>query len=276
MLSAAASLANPYGWKLYPHIYSYLSNRFLMDHIDEFQSPNFHGVAQRCFLALLLVTVAVLAVHGRKMRLSQGLTVLFAVYCGLYASRNIPVSSILLVIVVAPLVPGPGLARAFVHRMSVVEAQLRGHVWPILAMLATLSIAANGVRIGSNLLMDAHFDPKRMPVEAVNYLEKHEVNRPVLSPDYWGGYLIYRLYPKTRVMVDDRHDLYGEQFFRSYLKMMRVERGWKEFLDTHETSCVLLPRDAALANILLETKGWKSIYADDVAIVFERVDPLSP
>jgi hypothetical protein len=88
--------------------------------------------------------------------------------------------------------------------------------------------------------------------------------------------LIYRFYPQTRVMVDDRHDLYGEQFFRSYLKMMRVERGWKEFLDTHETSCVLLPRDAALANILLETKGWKSIYADDVAIVFERVDPLSP
>jgi hypothetical protein len=276
MLSAAASLANPYGWKLYPHIYSYLSNRFLMDHIDEFQSPNFHGVAQRCFLALLLVTVAVLAVHGRKVRLSQGLTVLFAVYCGLYASRNIPVSSILLVIVVAPLVPGPGLARAFVHRMSAVEAQLRGHLWPILAMVATFSIAANGVRIGSNLLMDAHFDPKRMPVEAVNYLEKHEVNRPVLSPDYWGGYLIYRLYPKTRVMVDDRHDLYGEQFFRSYLKMMRVERGWKEFVDTHETSCVLLPRDAALANILLETKGWKSIYADDVAIVFVRVDPLSP
>ena len=51
LLSVAASLVNPYGWKLYGHVYSYLSNRFLMDHIDEFQSPNFHGVAQRCFLA---------------------------------------------------------------------------------------------------------------------------------------------------------------------------------------------------------------------------------
>ena len=54
-------------------------------------------------------------------------------------------------------------------------------------------------------------------------------------------------------------------------RIKRVERGLREFLDTHETSCVLLPRDAALANILLETKGWKSIYADDVAIVKKEI-----
>ena len=41
LLSAVATLANPYGWKLHVHIYHYLSNRFLMDHIDEFQSPIF-------------------------------------------------------------------------------------------------------------------------------------------------------------------------------------------------------------------------------------------
>jgi hypothetical protein len=83
-------------------------------------------------------------------------------------------------------------------------------VWAIVAVVVTLLIAVNGGRVGSNLLMDAHFDPKRMPVEAVNYLEKSELNGPVLSPDYWGGYLIYRLYPKTRVVVDDRHDFYGD------------------------------------------------------------------
>jgi hypothetical protein len=274
LLSAAASLVNPYGWKLYGHVYSYLSNRFLMDHIDEFQSPNFHGVAQKCFLALLLITVAVLAVRGRELRMSQGLTVLFAVYAGLYASRNIPVSSVLLVMVVGPLVPAPEFIRRFSQRMSAVEVGLRGHLWPILAIVVTLVIAANGGRAGSKLVMDAHFDPRRMPVEAVNYLEKHDVQGPVMGPDYWGGYLIYRLYPRTRVVVDDRHDLYGEEFFKSYLKMVHGERGWEEFLETHETSCVLLPRDAALANLLVATRGWKSVYADDVAILFVR-DPAS-
>jgi hypothetical protein len=275
LLSMAASMINPYGWKLYWHVYHYLSNRFLMDHIDEFQSPNFHGILQKCFLVLLLITVAVLALRGRDLRMSQGLIILFAVYAGLYSSRNIPLSSLLLAMVVGPLVPTAGLVRGFILRMAAVELRQRGHLWPILAIVVTLAIAANGGRVGSSVLMDAHFDPERMPVQAVNYLEKSEANGPVLGPDYWGGYLIYRLYPKSRVVVDDRHDLYGEEFFKSYLKMVRVERGWDEFLRTHATSCVLLPRDAALANILIATKGWKQIYADDVAIAFVR-DPLHP
>jgi hypothetical protein len=53
------------------------------------------------------------------------------------------------------------------------------------------------------------------------------------------------------------------------LKMMHVERGWEEFLNLHETSFVLLPKDAALGS-MLETKGWKVIYSDDVAIGFVR------
>jgi hypothetical protein len=152
-------------------------------------------------------------------------------------------------------------------RMSGVELGQRGHLWPILEIIVTLAIALNGGRVGSNLVMDAHFGPKRMPVDAVNYLEEHEVRGPILSPDYWGGYLIYRLYPRVRVVVvDDRHDLYGAEFLRSYLQMMHVEQGWDEFLREHEPGCVLLPRDAALANILRKMPDWQTIYTDDVSV----------
>jgi hypothetical protein len=201
---------------------------------------------------------------------STGLTVLFALYAGLYASRNIPVSSILLVMVVGPLLSDSGLFRRFSKRMTAVETGLRGHVWPIIAIVITLWIAANGGRAWSKQWMDAHFSPQRMPVEAVNYLERTRVEGPVLSPDFWGGYLVYRLYPKTLVVVDDRHDLYGEQFFKSYLRMIHVERGWEDLLETYKASCVLLPRDGALASILSRTPGWKTTYTDDVAIVFVR------
>jgi len=274
LLCVAASLVNPYGWKLYEHIYRYLSSGFLMDHIDEFQSPNFHRIAQRCFLLLLLFTIAVLALRGRGLRMSQGLTILFAVYAGLYASRNIPVSSLLLVMAVGPLVPAR-FAAGFSQRMAAIEVGMRGHLWPVLALVGSLAIAVNGGRVGSRVWMDAHFDPQRMPVDAVNYLEKNEVVGPVFSPDSWGGYLIYRLYPKLRVVVDDRHDLYGEEFFKSYLKMVRGERGWQEFLLTHQSSCLLLPKDAALANLVALSKGWKQIYADDVAVAFVR-EPVKP
>jgi len=268
LFSLAASLANPYGWKLHVHVYSYLSNRFLMDHIDEFRSPDFHGVAQKCFLALLLIALATLAIRGRQLRTSELLMALFAVYAGLYASRNIPVSSLLLVMIVGPLPPSPRLGQKFVHRMAAIESGLRGHLWPILAIVATFLSAANSGRVRSSVLMDAHFDSKRMPVAAVDYLAAQGANGPVLSPDYWGGYLIYRLYPKDKVIVDDRHDLYGEEFLKSYLKMVHGQEGWSEFLQEHEVSCLVLPRDTALTSLLAESLRFKAVYRDETAVVF--------
>ena len=268
LASAVASFVNPYGWKLHAHIYCYLSNRFFMDHIDEFQSPNFHGIAQKCFLVLLLITIAALATGGGNLRLSQILLALFAVYAALHFSRNIPISSIFLAAIAGPRIPSVG-AKKFAQRMGMVDSVRRGHLWPIAATVATLIIALNGGRIGSTPLMDAHYDVHRMPVDAVSFVAQSGVRGPVLSPDYWGGYLIYRLYPRNAVVIDDRHDFYGEPLLRSYLTMMHVEPGWEDFFKWR-SSCLVLPRSGALSVVLSKTPKWKPVYSDDVAIVYVR------
>jgi len=268
--SVLASLLNPYGWKLHWHIYSYLSDRFLMNHIEEFQSPNFHDLAPKCFLVVLVLCIAVFIARGRELRLSQVLVILFAGYAGLYSSRNLPTSSMLLVMVAGPLVPRLGVAQDFFFRMEAVESGSRGHLWPVLAVVLTLVIAASGGRIGNNQMMDSHFDPARMPVGALTFLGTREGLTPILTPDSWGGYVIYRLYPYARVVVDDRHDLYGDEILKSYLRTMHLERGWEDLLEQQNPACLLLPRQSPLANILGKTAGWRSIYADDVATVFVR------
>ena len=267
--TAAASLLNPYGWKLHEHIYRYLTNRFLMDHIEEFQSPNFHGLAQRCFLLLLLLSIAVLIVRGRQLSASQALTVLFAVYAGLCASRNIPISSIFLAMSAGPVCSKAGF-RSFFGRTGEVDSQLRGHLWPVLSVAATLVIVLHGGRIGSKRLVDAHFDQNRMPEGAVSFLRGERIDGPILGPDYWGGYLIYSLYPQKKVVLDDRHDFYGSEFLKSYLKVIHVERGWESFLQQTNPGCLLLPRESALADRISKTTGWRSVYADKVSIVFAQ------
>ncbi|MFZ0939895.1 MAG: hypothetical protein WAN63_10720 [Candidatus Sulfotelmatobacter sp.] len=296
VVSALATFVNPYGWKLHVHIFRYLSTRFLMDHIDEFQSPNFHGVAQKCFAALLLLTLAALAIkewNASPLRASELLVVLFAAYSGLYASRNIPVSSLLLILVVGPWLSNAGqkLAERFVRlrltsrsstsslflqRMQAIESSLHSHLWSIAAIVLVSWITFHGGKLGATPLMDAHFDSKRFPVSAVNYLESHQARGPVFAPDYWGGYLIYRLYPQIRVAIDDRHDFYGETFLKSYLKMVHVEPGWEDFLHQHEVNSIVVPKDSALANILAETATWQLIYGDDVAVIFTPVRPGIP
>jgi len=172
VLAAMATFVNPYGFRLHAHIYRYLSNRFLMDHIDEFQSPNFHGVAQKCFAVLLLITLLTAAAKTRKLTMIEGLVVLFAVYSGLYAARNIPVASLLLVLVVGPLLSAAmkrsvershtcwrvrrlstGLA-VFSGRMGEIESRLRGHLWAVVAFVIIFGVVANGGKIRSTQLMN--------------------------------------------------------------------------------------------------------------------------
>jgi hypothetical protein len=288
ILSAAMTLVNPYGIKLHVHIYRYLSNRFLMSHIDEFQSPNFHYVAEKCFAGLVMLTLVALAGKNRKPSLSQLMVVFFAVYSGLYAARNIPVSALLLILIIGPslsdamerlagrfggrrarLHPEP-VSSPFSARMKAMELTMQGHLWPIASLVFAGWIAVHAGNFGATRLMDAHFDPKRFPAAAVDYIQAHNVHGPFLSPDAWGGYLIYRLYPREKVVIDDRHDFYGEKFLKSYLKMIHLEPGWDEFLNQYRPACVIVPRDSALANILAETAGWQPIYNDDVSRAFVR------
>lgn len=291
-VSLLASLLNPYGYKLHVHVYQYLSSRWLMNHIDEFLSPNFHGVAQQCFVAILLLTIVGLAVARNKPSFSQVLILLFATYSGLYASRSLPVSSLLLTLIVAPLWTqalaeagnNPNLSLrlrgllsrwlSLTARVGRVELGFRGHVWPMAAVILGTLVCAQSGRIASRQWMDAHFDAGHLPVQAVDVMVKRGLREPIFAPDSWGGYLIYRLYPQNKVFVDDRHDLYGEEFLREYLKAIRLTPDWDVFLNEKKVNWALLPVESSLANMLEETSQWNLVYRDGTAVLLERKDKM--
>jgi hypothetical protein len=287
-----ASLVNPFGYKLHLHIYRYLSNRWLMNHIDEFLSPNFHGLPQQCFAALLLITFVALAIAPNKPRVEDLLIIVFAAYSGLYASRNLPVSCLLLTVMVSPLLSSsvaqanvnPNVAprtraviwrcHMFAARMSELELRFRGHLWPVVVVILGVVVCLHGGKVGDSRLMDAHFDGKRFPVEAVDFMVQHQIRQPIFAPDYWGGYLIYRLYGGNKVFVDDRHDFYGDDFLKAYLMTIRLTPDWDAFLQAHQVGWVLVPSESSLANMLKESPPWNIEYQDKTAVLFERAKPL--
>jgi hypothetical protein len=288
IVSFLVTFANPYGYKLHVHIFRYLTDRFLMDHIDEFLSPNFHGVAQKCFAGIVLLTVVGLEAARKRISVSHLLVALFAIYAGLYAARNIPASAILLALIVTPQLSAldkemagsrelserlrGGMARfdAFGARMAALNSKLRGKVWPVLIVLVGLWACGHQGRLGSLQVMDARFDDRRMPVEAVEFLAQSRSGEPVFCPDRWGGYVIYRLYPQMRVAVDDRHNLYGADFLKRYLKVVHGEPGWEETLAEMHPGWVLVPRESPLGSLLTEDRGWRAAYRDDTAVLFRR------
>ena len=287
-LSAVATLASPYGFRLYTHIYGYLSDRFLMDHINEFQSPNFHQWAPRCFALLLIVSLAGLAMRGGRNRPAHLLLVLFCAYSGLYSSRNLPIASLLIVLIMAPiysqsiqdasrnevLVPRfrllLGRYSDLSQRLTSTDLRLHLPLWPALAILAGAWLCAHSGKVGGKKYIDAHFDAARFPVQATSFLESNGIRDPLFCPDFWGGYLIYRLYPGNRVFVDDRHDLYGSNFFRRYLETINASPGWENLLNDEHVQWVVVPYQSALANILEVTPGWQERYGDSTAVIYAR------
>jgi hypothetical protein len=287
-LSLLASFVNPYGYKLHVHIYQYLSDRFLMDHVSEFRSPDFHGVAQQCFAVILLVSIAALAAARRKPQPAHLLVILLAAYSGLYASRSLPVSSMLLTLMVSPLLSETvaeggedaeiaswlrallSRIHTFGTRMEKLELRFQGHLWLVLVFVLGLWACMHGGRLGSAQVLNAYFDDKRFPVEAAELIAKRDIREPIFCPDQWGGYLIYRLYPQTKVLVDDRHDLYGDRFFKDYLRVVFVQPDWEKMLDEKQVNWVLVQKDSSLGTILRQTSGWKLIHEDGTAMLFHR------
>jgi hypothetical protein len=288
LVSLVASLVNPFGYELHLHVYRYLSSRWLMNHIDEFLSPDFHGVAQQCFVAILLITIMALALARRKPSLSRVLVLLFATYSGLYASRSLPISSLLLTLIVAPLL-SQALAEAGSNqnlsirwrgvlsrwqtlnsRVERIELGFRGHLWPVAAVVLGLFLCAQSGKAGSRQWMNAHFDSAKFPVQASDLIIQRGIREPIFAPDSWGGYLIYRLYPQNKVFVDDRHDLYGEKFLRDYLKAIRLTPDWDVFLNEQKVNWALLPAESSLANMLERTPQWNVVYRDKAAVLLER------
>ncbi len=287
--SAVATVVNPYGLRLHTHIYSYLSNPYLMNRIAEFRSPDFHGWGQRCFVVILALVLIAAAGSRGKIRLSQWLVVVVTTYAGVYAVRNLPVAAMLLALIAGPRlwekVAGLGerpsawepirrvaswLAQ-FAERAGAQEIGQRGHLWPVVGVVAALAICLNGGKVGSRAVIYKQFDGEHFPSGAVEYLWREESTAPIFGPDLWGGYFIYRLYPQRKVVIDDRHDLYGSDRFREYLILNQVEPGWKDVLEKWRIQTLVLCADSPLANVLAKVpERWQTVYRDRWAVVIER------
>ncbi|HET7205330.1 MAG TPA: hypothetical protein VFI95_02005 [Terriglobales bacterium] len=277
--SFLTSLINPYGIRLHEHVYAYLTNRFYMQHINEFRRPDVHGLPTQFFLILVLLTVVAIIARKGRLRWAGALVILFSTVSGLWAARNLPVASMLLVIVVAPLLaPAPRDSvdttpqrwRLLRARFSSGQLISGWHLWPLVLVLMTLVVCSHHGNFLGKQMMDAHFDLSRFPIRAVDFLEKQGIREPVYSLDSWGGYMIWRLYPQTKVFVDDRHDFYGEQFVRDYLKVLHAQPGWQEVLNQLKVNIVLLPAKSKTNDALSRSGEWQIVYQDSVADIFER------
>lgn len=280
--AAAASLINPYGFRLHAHIWRYLRDPFLYRTILEFQPANFQR-ADAIFFEVLLLAGALAA--WRSVRRREFTTVILYLFWGqaaLFSVRNIPVFAIVIA------APAALALREALEELAAAPVRERLRRWArgflegarefaqldrlprvyAASVVASLLIAALLFAPGATGKFRAEYDPKRYPARAIEALGTEVFADRIFTHDEWGDYLIYRLFPRGRVFVDGRSDFYGSRFDEAFLNTMNARWGWEQHLAQYGIETVLLPVDAPLTGALKASPAWRVVYDDGAAIVF--------
>lgn len=298
LLSLVAALATPYGFKLYGHLWRYLNDKQLLSTIDEFQSPNFHSVDGK-LIEILLLLGAVAAVNALRQRcfVELGLLLLWG-HLTLQSERHVTLAVVMLAPVIAQQLSrllAEGLTRgersggtrakvsralkSFYDGIARIDARLTG-AFVYAAVLVFVIAAASSAPMSK--MFAPRFDPGRHPVAAADFLAAHPALGNLYTSDQWGGYLIYRLYPHTKVFVDGRSDFYqqgdsaGGNVLRDATTLATVKPQWQEVLQRRQINALLLRRDEPLALLARASGQWQPIYEDRTTQILTRRSPLNP
>ena len=276
LASLAATFINPYGWSLHQHVFAYLQNTYLMDHISEFRSFSFHAPGAIYVELFLLAAVLGALALIRQRAYGPALLAFALLHMSLYSARHLPTAAVLLLpLCVAALTreaenwPGWRPLLAYSERLRAIDQRVCGVALVALALVASVvgvrGLARDG-RVG--------FHPAQFPAGAADYIEQRGLDQRVFArifaKDQWGGYLIYRFEGRLKVFVDGRSDFYGTDLLETYAKVVEVKPGWNAVLKQYGVQFVLTPTDHALASALELSLDWKRVYTDSVATVFER------
>ena len=276
----AASLANPYFYHLHAHILRYLGDP-ATGHILEFGSLDFHNPMALFYEALLAAAVAAALWNAAKGRYVEPLLLIVWAHGALVAARNLPIFAVLAAAPVAAMADAgrrrlassnvAGWLRAAARKFNRVasetaELDALGR-WHVVSAAGVLAVAALLLAPNPPRRFRAEFDPKSFPAAAIETLRLYPAAR-IFTYDQWGDYLIYRGYPQARVCVDGRSDYYGLDFETKVWDVQNVKYDWERTLNGLGIDTVLLPPRMALAGALKESRRWRVVYDDGVAVVF--------
>lgn len=302
LTSFTASLATPFGLRLYGHLWQYLTDNKLLALIHEFQSPSFHTLDGKLIEGLLLLSVAALLEAVRQRRFVDAGLLLFWAHLVLQAERHVTLA----VIVVTPIIAehlttlsaeASALIASHQDRAGKLWRAVRDWYRGILAIdrqltgvtiyagtlvfLAALIFSATGRGTWADRRLPAEFDSRRFPAGSVAFVAAsqadpaspfhRQLNGRLFAGDQYGGYVIYRLYPRVKVFIDGRSDFYRQgRVLDDALAVLQLKPEVTELLDRYEVQWLLVRRDEPLAAWARARTDWQSAYRDETAEVFVR------
>jgi hypothetical protein len=248
-----------------------LSSSRIQSLIVEWASPDFHGLAGRALMIVIVLMLAGAAGLGRVPRridVSFLLLGLAGLVLALTSQRHVPIFAAC----AAPLV-----GQLVASLLGGLGAQPRRSRIPTVGMATVnIGIAAVLAIVGAAYAWAAVSPPAldraviaSAPVGATEFILSHHAPHQLFNFYNFGGYLTWKAYPSYRVFIDGRTEVYGDAVFDQYLKVEFLSPEGEATLDRYGVNTIMISSGDPL-RLVLDSRGWSQVYADSVARVYER------
>jgi len=121
-----------------------------------------------------------------------------------------------------------------------------------------------------------------VPVFAADFIEQNKITGPLFNLYNEGGYLIWRLWPKERVFIDGRSEVYPREVLDELSIITMTYPGWRELVDDkYKINYFILPYRGPVEDLYgglltgLIKNNWPMIYWDDSSLIFIRPIPAN-
>ena len=114
---------------------------------------------------------------------------------------------------------------------------------------------------------------KEYPGKAADFTLKNDLPENIFNLFNYGSYLAYRFFPRKKVFLDGRTELYGGDFFNAYEKALYVDKYTIEvLLKKYKVNTVFLAGDLwgriDLTVYFFNNPGWSLVYLDEDSTIF--------
>jgi hypothetical protein len=272
-ISAGITLLNPYGWRLYHEIVDSLSNRFMLETLQEWQPLSMSGLAGRRYALYLAGLIVAMALWYRRIEPVRWVIGVVFLAFSFRHMRNIPFFLIVSLPFCAQL-------------LSDGHAQLRRR-WPSSEVAANRADFAAAVLTAAILMWlgpehihrivlsgtrpAEYFKTTSYPIEAVEWMRanRDQTGQRLYNDYAYGGFLLWWM-PGTRIFIDGRMPAWrsGERvIFRDYMALTGAHPDLS-ILTKYSVDWALVRKQTPLEEDLARHAGWSRIYDDQKAAIY--------
>jgi hypothetical protein len=259
LTSALATLANPYGWRIYAVVFDYSSRLAstggALNKVSELQAIPFRDVSDFLLLGLALASAAALAWHRRLVVFEVGL-LLFAMFTSFRSQRDIWVMAMVAATILSSRIAIPGRTHIRIPSFATAAA----------VAAAGLALFAGFRVMGINSSMLQSQIAKTLPVDAVKAIQASGYTGPVYDDYNWGGYLVWAL--RMPVVIDGRASFYGDQRIDRSIATWTGMKDWASDPDLKAAGIVIGPANESLTQLLRTDSHYRLVYEDKISAVF--------